>query len=416
MRRSAVVLGAIVLAVVAAFLAPAQRGTAATQTVHFIVTGAGPGGGPQVRVFGTDGSATTVTFFAYSEGFSGGVHVATGDLNNDGVDEIITGAGPGGGPQVRTFLAQGGADAGVGFFAYPLGFGGGVNVAGGKLKVAGSRVPMIVTGPGPGGGPQVRVFKVDPTSKAVTPFASFDAYAPSFSGGVSVAAADLDNDGTDEIITGAGPGGGPHVRVFRIDPNTGTITPTASFFPYAPAFGGGVDVAGGSEIVTGAGPGGGPHVRNFDGTGTPGLASFFAYPTGFGGGVHVAAGDLAGNSTEKIVTGAGPSGGPQVRVFDNDGTPTATSFFAYPEGFGGGVYVAVGSATFTLPTTTTTTAPCATTTSSTGATTTSTACVTTTTAASSSTTSAASSTSTTGSSTTSTTAGGVGGLPLPRTG
>ncbi len=43
------------------------------------------------------------------------------------------------------------------------------------------------------------------------------------------------------------------------------------------------------DIVTGAGPGGGPHVRAFDGvTGSPLAAlpgGFLAYPPGFAGGV-----------------------------------------------------------------------------------------------------------------------------------
>jgi hypothetical protein len=67
-----------------------------------------------------------------------------------------------------------------------------------------------------------------------------------------------------------------------------------SFIAY-PGFGGGVDVGSFYEssdqavqsIVTGAGPGGGPHVRAFDPPNhASGPASFQAYP-GFGGGVHV---------------------------------------------------------------------------------------------------------------------------------
>ena len=100
----------------------------------------------------------------------------------------------------------------------------------------------------------------------VTEVASFYAYDPAFTGGVDVAAADLTGDGVAEIITGAGPGGGPHVRAFSLA--GGVVTEVASFYAYDPAFTGGVYVAaadltgdGVAEIITGAGPSGGPHVR-----------------------------------------------------------------------------------------------------------------------------------------------------------
>src|SRR5207249_11523113 len=117
-------------------------------------------------------------------------------------------------------------------------------------------------------------------------------YDTAFRGGVTVAAADVNGDGTDDIITGAGPGGGPHVKVF--DGASGALL--ASFFAYDAAFHGGGFVAGGdvdgdgeAEIITGAVPGGGPHVKVFTGGGAV-LASFVAYEAAFGGGVSVASG------------------------------------------------------------------------------------------------------------------------------
>src|SRR5688572_16752669 len=61
-----------------------------------IVTGAGPGGGPHVRVIAGDANAELAGFYAYGAEFHGGVTVAAGDVNEDGYDDIITGAGPGG--------------------------------------------------------------------------------------------------------------------------------------------------------------------------------------------------------------------------------------------------------------------------------------------------------------------------------
>ena len=100
----------------------------------------------------------------------------------------------------------------------------------------------------------------------VTELASFYAYDPSFTGGVFVAGGDVNGDGIAEIITGTTRAGGP-VRVFTIG-GPGRVAELTSFFAYFPAFEGPVRVAaadvngdGLADIITGAGPGGGPHVR-----------------------------------------------------------------------------------------------------------------------------------------------------------
>jgi hypothetical protein len=109
---------------------------------------------------------------------------------------------------------------------------------------------------------------------------------------VFVAAGDVTGDGRADIVTGAGPGGAPHVKVF--DGATGAEL--GGFFAYDPAFTGGVFVAAGdvtgdgrADVVTAAGAGGGPHVRAFDGTTGAEVASFFAYEATFAGGLFVAA-------------------------------------------------------------------------------------------------------------------------------
>ena len=68
-----------------------------------LATGAGPGAGPHVRVFDVSTGLPVRDFFAYAPGFTGGVRVALGDVNGDGIPDLVTGAGPGGGPHVRVF-------------------------------------------------------------------------------------------------------------------------------------------------------------------------------------------------------------------------------------------------------------------------------------------------------------------------
>jgi len=65
----------------------------------------------------------------------------------------------------------------------------------------------------------------------------FFAYGKNFRGGVNIAAGDADNDGINDIITGAGPGGTPHVRVFK----SNTIL-VGSFYAYEEKFSGGVNI------------------------------------------------------------------------------------------------------------------------------------------------------------------------------
>jgi hypothetical protein len=206
----------------------------------------------------------------------------------------------------------------------------------------------VVTGAGPGGGPHVRVFD----GVTGTELASFFAYDTGFTGGVFVACGDVDGDGVRDLITGADAGGGPHVRVLKLQSGIpGGVVPFLDFFAYDPAFSGGVRVAAGNvdgsdrvSIVLGAGAGGGPHVRavKLVAAGVAEVASFFAYDPGFVGGVFVTAGNVLGDARAEIVTGAGPGGGPHVRIFTGTGIDTGVSFFAYDPSFTGGVIAAVG--------------------------------------------------------------------------
>ena len=82
--------------------------------------------------------------------------------------------------------------------------------------VTGDGVAGIITGADPGGGPHVRCGSTTEVGQTVTELTGFWAYSPYFAGGVRVAAADVTGDGLAEIITGAGPGGGPHIRVWSL--------------------------------------------------------------------------------------------------------------------------------------------------------------------------------------------------------
>jgi len=302
-----------------------------------ILAGPGPAyqNSPLVRVFLPALDVLPVYEFHAYGALNFGVKVACGDCDDDGVDEILTGAGPGEiyGPHVRGFVVDGTPLPGLSFLAYGTNRYG-VNVAAGDID--GDGFAEIITGAGPGAvfGPHVRGWDYDGTP-GVTPVpgVSYFAYGtPKW--GVNVSAGDLDGDGFDEIVTGAGPGAvyGPHVRGWNVDGSTAAAIPGVSFLAYGTnKYGvnvtcGDVDGDGVDEIITGAGPGAvfGPHVRgwNYDGssiTSLPGC-SFFAWDdVRFG--VNVFAGaDLNGDGRDELVVGCGPDpeAGTEVKVFEYD--------------------------------------------------------------------------------------------------
>lgn len=158
-----------------------------------IVTGTKNGGGPHIRIFNHEGVLINPGFFAFHPKFRGGVNLALGDLDGDGRDEIIAGAGVGGGPQVQIFNKNGRLLT-PGFFAYNENVRSGVTVAAGD--VTGDGIVDIVTGTGYGSAPMIRVFN-DDGQQLIPEFPAFDIRKRT---GVPVAASDLDGDGIAEII------------------------------------------------------------------------------------------------------------------------------------------------------------------------------------------------------------------------
>src|SRR5262245_4419613 len=81
----------------ATFVGIARPASASAQ----LVMGSGPGASALIRVI--DPATGSDRSFVPYPGFIGGIRVALGDVNGDGVLDIVTAPGPGGGPHVQVF-------------------------------------------------------------------------------------------------------------------------------------------------------------------------------------------------------------------------------------------------------------------------------------------------------------------------
>jgi hypothetical protein len=238
------------------------------------------------------------------------VHVAAGDVSGDGVADLVVGPSAGGGPNVRVFSGMDGSWSQVAPYG---GFSGGVRVAVGDVNNDGRL--DVVTAPGTSGAAEIRAYD----GLTLELIAQIPLDRSIFAGGVYVAVGDVDNDAAGEVIVGAGAGSPPWVSVFAAD-GTGL----SSFLAYDPQFLGGVRVAAGdlngdgmADIVTGAGAGGGPHVKVFSGSSFDPIASFEAFDPQFQGGVFVAA--AANDGTVSVTAGAPTGAVATIRIFGADG-------------------------------------------------------------------------------------------------
>src|SRR5262249_54437009 len=157
-------------------------------SVPLLVTTAGP----VVSLSRPDGSLLA-QFQPYAAGYTGEVRVAVGDVSGDGIPDIITATGPGGGSNVKVFSGRNLALL-QSFTAYGPDYAGGLDVAAGDVN--GDGRADIVTGLAEGGGNQVKVF----SGKDDALLLSFEPFGASFTGGTTVAVGDVNADGKLEII------------------------------------------------------------------------------------------------------------------------------------------------------------------------------------------------------------------------
>jgi hypothetical protein len=152
------------------------------------------------------GNGKTTSIQPFGKKYTGSLSLAVGQTTRFPQKDIVIGRGSGSPPAVRMYSFAGKLLAS--WNAYGTSLQGGARVAVGSFT---SGLRQIVTGAGPGGGPHVRIWKTDGTPWEGDGFFAFD---QSEHGGVSVAVGDVDGDGKDKIIVGSGQGAVPRVRIF----------------------------------------------------------------------------------------------------------------------------------------------------------------------------------------------------------
>ncbi|QEL19210.1 Ig-like domain repeat protein [Limnoglobus roseus] len=270
-----------------------------------VAVGTGPGVTAQVKVL--DGKTGAVLFdvtpFA---DFTGGVFVALGDVTGDGKADLVVSPDMGGGPRVSLFRGGDFVKAADFFGIDDPAFRGGARASLGDLN--GDGVADLVVSAGFGGGPRISVYdgKSLAGGQQVHLVPDFFLFEDTLRNGAYVAVGDVNGDGFADIIGGGGPGGGP--RVLALSGKTLlTQGVTAAFeSPVANFFAGDTENRGGirvsvkdldgderADVVVGSGTGAGSAVTAYTGSALTKDPSdptaemqFDAFPN-FTGGVYV---------------------------------------------------------------------------------------------------------------------------------
>lgn len=212
-----------------------------------IIVSQASNGDTRVKVYQPNGKVLA-EWLAFAPEFKGGVNIAAGDINRDGRAEIVVGAGAGGNPHVRVFDGSG-HYLGIDIFPQPADFRGGIDVALGDVDKDG--IDEIITSAASMGTASIKVYRPD-AGKAI--IGSFTAFPEDYKDGARVAAGDIDGDGAKEILVARASNAVPEVKSFKASGQPAGFSKVV----YENDFRGGVNVAGGDlnrdgrdEVITG---------------------------------------------------------------------------------------------------------------------------------------------------------------------
>jgi hypothetical protein len=251
--------------------------------------------------------------------YKGGFRVATGDINGDGVADLAYTTSTG--SFVRLMDGRTGASLG-GFTAFTTTYARPVNIAIADINGDG-RGDIIAAPGGAGVAANVRAF----SGLNYGLIFNKTVFNPGFTGGVSVAGADIDGDGKAEIICAPFSAGGPRVQIYNA---AGTLLRDQTLFATTSATGYSVTATdlngdGRAEILLGAMSGAQQVVVSDGATGAL-IGSIPAFTTGSR---LATVDDIDGDGIRDIVVASGVNGQSQVKRYSGRTLQQIDSFFAY---------------------------------------------------------------------------------------
>lgn len=295
-----------------------------------LVIAEGAGSSPIVKRVDENGTELNA-FFAYDPKFRGGVRVAVGDVNGDGYEEIITAPGAGGGPHVRIFDVQG--KLLHQFFAFDPSDRKGLFVSTGDVNHDG--IDEILVSQGQGGSGQVRMF-----TKRGDMIGSFYPFGRTTSP-ISVTVGNFDEDPELEIASALS--GTDQTRRIKIFDANGRYIRDFSALSFLKSglrvstvhsMGSTID-----QILVSAEGKTQPWVGIYNHEGKLQNASL-VLPQGFTGGIQAVSADLNQDGHAELYSVPVSGGGPQVRVFTEDFAVTG-GFFGFVKSNRFGLSIAV---------------------------------------------------------------------------
>ncbi len=192
----------------------------------FLAVGSGLAylGTPTVSIVDPASGAVVNQFDVYESGFMGGVQTAIDDVDNDGRDEIVVAPGRGRVGEIRVFDIDGEEMPEYRITPFGTSFLSGVNIALGDVD--GDGIKDLIAGQAAGS--TVSVHLGISLGWESTPFRRYAPYGTTHLAGVSVAAADVgtitngsisqtdSKDGRAELVLGTGPGAIKSVQIVDV--------------------------------------------------------------------------------------------------------------------------------------------------------------------------------------------------------